>query len=228
MKTNSLSLLAILALTACAPAAVVLVGGSAAVGTAGLKEKGVTGTASDTWINAQIKAKLYQFNTDLEARISANVQQGEVVLTGIVPDQQWPVEAERICWEVKGVKSVINEVNVEEKDSPDFGQYASDALISTQIKTHLLFDAKVKSVNYSIKTVKGVVYLMGVAQSQEELDLVERYASNTRGVVRVMNYVHIKDNPSTPESSESEPEQPANSENNEHAQSSETPPEQNS
>jgi osmotically-inducible protein OsmY len=183
---------AALALTACAPA-VLFVGSGTAVGTMATREKGVTGTVSDSWISAQIKTKFYAFNRDLHARIVPNVQNGEVLLTGSVTDAQWPIEAERMCWEVKGVKVINNEVTIEGEDTPGFGQYASDALITSQMKTHLMFDKDIRSLNYSIRTVKGVVYVMGTAQSQAELDKVLAYARNTKGVDKVMDYVHMRE-----------------------------------
>lgn len=183
---------AAITLTACAPAALFVASG-AGVGTMATREKGVTGTVSDSWISAQIKTKFYAFNRDLHARIVPNVQNGEVLLTGSVTDAQWPVEAERMCWEVKGVKVVNNEVTVEGEDTPGFGQYASDALITSQMKTHLMFDKNIRSLNYSIRTVKGVVYVMGTAQSQAELDKVLEYARNTKGVEKVMDYVHMRE-----------------------------------
>jgi osmotically-inducible protein OsmY len=181
-----------IALTACEPASLII-GGTALVGTAATRDKGVKGTVSDTWIIAKIKAKYYGHNPDLDARVSANVQSGEVILTGVVADPQMPVDAERLAWEVKGVKSVTNEITVTNDDSPAFGRFLKDSFITSQIKSDLLFSGKIKSLNYSVKTVHGVVYIFGIAQTQEEMDLVTDYASKTGGVERVVNYARLKD-----------------------------------
>ena len=50
-------------------------------------------------------------------------------------------------------------------------------------------------VNYSIETINGVIYVMGIAQSQDELDRVVNHARNISGVQRVVSYVRLKDDP---------------------------------
>jgi osmotically-inducible protein OsmY len=70
---------------------------------------------------------------------------------------------------------------------------AQDIWIATQLKTKLLVDSEVSSINYSIETVNQVVYLMGVAQSQAEIDRVIGHAKNISYVRRVVNYVRVKD-----------------------------------
>ncbi|MEK9645333.1 MAG: BON domain-containing protein, partial [Alphaproteobacteria bacterium] len=69
---------------------------------------------------------------------------------------------------------------------------ARDTIISTELKTKLLFDSKVSSINYSIETVDGVVYLIGIAQNREELNRVTNYARNLGYVKKVVSYVTIK------------------------------------
>ncbi len=174
-------------LCACAPA---IIGGGALVGTLATREKGITGTASDSQISTALKAKIYSYNSELFAKIGINVQNGEVLLTGSVPNPEWQVEAERIAWEISGVRQVISHIEISEGGG--FGSIANDSLITTQVKTNLLFDGDIRSLNYSIKTVGGVVYIMGNAQSQEELEKVSAYASKVKGVKKVMNYARLK------------------------------------
>ena len=168
-----------------------VIGGGAVVGTLATREKGIIGTVDDSQISVLVKAGLYQYDTDLHAKVSVNVQGGEVLLIGSVPKAEWQVEAERISWEVKGVKQVVNHIEVSEGES--VGTIAQDALITTNVKTTLLFDGDIRSLNYSIKTVNGVVYIMGIAPSQEELDKVTKYASSVKGVQKVLSYAKLKD-----------------------------------
>jgi osmotically-inducible protein OsmY len=180
--------LAGLPLSSCAP---VIIGSGAVVGALATREKGVSGTMSDSQISIAIKAKYYQFNPDLYARVGVNVQSGEVLLTGSVPDSQWQVEAEKMAWEVNGVKQVDN--HIETSDSSGLASIAVDSWITTQVKTNLLFDESIRSLNYSIKTVDGNIYIMGFAQSQEELEKVTKYASGVKGVKKVVSYVRLKE-----------------------------------
>jgi osmotically-inducible protein OsmY len=125
--------------------------------------------------------------------VGVNVQNSEVLLTGTVQDPQWQVEAERIAWEVKGVKQVDNHIQTTE--DPESSGAIKDAWITTKMKTTLLFKEAVRSLNYSIKTVGGVVYVMGTAQNQEELDYVTQTASTIDGVKKVVCYARLKDDP---------------------------------
>lgn len=168
-----------------------VIGGGAAVGTLATREKGIMGTVDDSQISVVVKAKLYQLDPDLYAKVTVNVQSGEVLLAGFVQKPEWQVEAERIAWEVKGVKQVVNHIEVAEGEG--FGTMMSDSVITTQVKANLLCDGDIRSLNYSIKTINGVVYIMGIAQNQAELDKVTKYASSVKGVTKVLSYAKVKD-----------------------------------
>lgn len=176
-----------LILASCVP---VVLGGGAFVGTLATREKGVIGTASDSQISTVLKAKIYSFSSDLYTKIVINVQNGEVLFIGSVPNTEWPAEAEKIAWGVSGVKHVINHIEVTEEES--ITNLAKDVFITTQIKTKLLANTKIRSLNFNITTVKGVVYIMGNALTQEELDAVSECASKVSGVVKVLNYAKLK------------------------------------
>ena len=175
-------------LPACVPA---VVGGGAAVGTAAVKEKGLAGAWSDTKISSAIKYNLYKQDPDLHRLVDVNVQNREVMLTGAVPNEQMHLDAVRISWEQQGVKRVID--NIGRSEGASLGTYTKDTWITTQLKSTLMFDGEIQSRNYSIKTVSGQVYLMGIAQDQTELDRVTNHARNTFGVSKVVSYVRMKD-----------------------------------
>jgi osmotically-inducible protein OsmY len=99
----------------------------------------------------------------------------------------------KAAWGVNGVKEVINEIKVSDEGGP--GNYARDAWISAQLRSRLLFDKQIMSVNYSIDTVDQVVYLMGIARNQKELDVVINYARSLSYVKQVVNYVILRDDP---------------------------------
>jgi osmotically-inducible protein OsmY len=176
-------------LAGCVPAAVG--GGVATVGIAATKEKGVTGAWDDSKISATIKVNLYRKDPDLHRLVDVNVQNREVLLTGAVPTEEMHLDAVKIAWDCQGVKRVID--NIGRSEGASLGTYAQDTWITTQLKSSLMFDGDIQSRNYSVKTVSGQVYLMGIAQNQEELDKVISHASNTSGVQKVISYVRLKD-----------------------------------
>ena len=115
---------------------------------------------------------------------------GKVVLTGLVPEQQNRLDAARIAWQPDGVKEVINEIEV--KDKSTLSDASRDTWITTKLRSKILFDKKISSVNYTIDTVNQKVYLIGIAQSQAELDRVVAYARDIDYVRGVIPYVRVK------------------------------------
>lgn len=175
-------------LSSCAPA---IIGGAAVVGSSVVQEKGISGNITDSQISTKIKVGLYQYDPNLYHFANVSVQNGEVMLTGNLPTSEMQLQAIKISWETKGVKRVIDNTTVAKEAS--IGLYAKDSWITTQVKGKLLFAQNVQSVNYSIKTVSGNVYLMGVAQDEAELQQVVDIVRNTEGVQKVISYVHMKD-----------------------------------
>ncbi|MBX9977555.1 MAG: BON domain-containing protein [Alphaproteobacteria bacterium] len=183
---------AALLLSSCVP--LIVAGGSVATVTTAAKDKGISGSMGDTQISTSIKAKLYQKDQDIHRRVGVNVQNGEVLLTGSLATQALIDEVEQIVWSIPGVTKVMNEMGVNSDDSLGFSEATTDSWITTQVKSSLVFTADIKSINYSIKTVSGVVYIMGTAQNQAELDKVMEIARKTRGVKKVMSYVKVCEN----------------------------------
>jgi osmotically-inducible protein OsmY len=127
-------------------------------------------------------------------------------MTG-VPQEEWRAEAVKRAWQADGVKEVYNEIEV----GPDthFMGEARDTLISTQLRNDLRFDTHIKSINYTVNTEAGVVYIIGSARSQRELDRVTDYARNTRNVRRVVSYVRIRTGePATAQATGAPPQAP--------------------
>ena len=104
------------------------------------------------------------------------------------------MDAVRLAWQVEGVKAVINEVSIE--DDSGILDLARDKWVTAQLRLKITFDSKVKAINYAIDTVNGTVYLMGIAQNQDELARVRNHARALDYVRRVISHVRIK-KPST-------------------------------
>jgi osmotically-inducible protein OsmY len=183
---------------ACVP---VIVGGAAAGGYAIAQERSPEDQLKDVAIRAQISQSWKAYRPELAEDLDATVYIGRVLVTGRVPSEAWRDEAIRRAWRVEGVREVYNEVQV----GPDAGfwQDARDTTVSTRLRAELVGDPYVRSVNYTVTTVEGVVYIIGSARSQEELNRVVNHARNMANVRRVVSYVRIR--PGEPP----RPEQPA-------------------
>ena len=168
--------------------------GAGAVGaTAAQSEKGFRRSVADTEIRIAINDLWLQADEEMFRKVNLQVQEGRVLLTGNVRLPEQRVEAVRLAWQAPGVREVINEIEV--NDTSGLSNLARDTWISTQLKSTLLFDKEISSIDYSIETVNQVIYLMGVAASQAELDRVIGHAKDISYVRRVVSYVLLQDDP---------------------------------
>jgi osmotically-inducible protein OsmY len=180
----------LLALPGCVGLAI---GGGAALGVAAAKEGGISSAAEDLKIKALINDKWFKYDIKTFAKLNLTVNQGRVLLTGIVQNPDARVEAVKLAWQVEGVEQVINEIRVAESDG--FPGFVRDEWITTRLRTAMTFDRDVQSINYSIDTVQGTVYLMGVARNQTELDRVIELARTIPNVQQVVSYVKFAGEP---------------------------------
>jgi osmotically-inducible protein OsmY len=172
---------------------VAIVGGLAAAGGTGYaanQERGVTGTVDDLTIKTNIQNAWLQVNPLMQRDFTITVYEGRTLLTGMSPNPELKAQAAQIASQIPGVRAIYNEIEVASGE----GAWASvkDTWISSQIRSNLVFASQVRSVNYTIDTVNGSVYLIGSARSQVELDRVTEAARNVPDVKRVVSYVEIR------------------------------------
>ncbi len=175
-------------LAGCSPVGMA-VGAGAAVGVASQTDEGIGGTATDLRIKIRISDLWFRYSVEAFAKLNLTVKGGRVLITGIVQNPDQRVEAVRLAWQIDGVKQVINEIRV--ADSEGLPGYALDKWITARLRATMTFDAGVYSINYSIDTVQGNVYLMGVARSQAELDRVIEIARTIPHVKQVVSYITL-------------------------------------
>ena len=191
-KGRGAALLAVimLAVSACSPVGVA-VGTGATVAVAAAEERGVSGALADTRIRLAINDAWLRESSELFTSVGLQIYEGRVLLSGIVPDQAMSDRATKLAWQPEGVRTVINEIVVGEGRGLETA--ARDTWVTTQVKAQLLLDKNVDAINYSTRTVAGSVFLLGIAQDQEELDRVFEIVRNTRYVNRVVNHVLLRD-----------------------------------
>lgn len=118
-----------------------------------------------------------------------------VLLSGRVPADTDRKEAERIAWQVASVDEVANELQI---DNWDLGRDMNDTWITEQVRLRLLADNDIKGTNFNIQVHGGVVYLLGLARSEEELRKAAEHASLVNGVQKVVSYVKMRERGSPP------------------------------
>ena len=168
----------------------IAVGVGATAGVAAYQERGIEGAAIDLNLEAQIVKLWLQQDDTLVLKLGVEAYEGRILLTGVVEDPQMQADAVRLVWTVIGVREVINEIQV----TSDSGiiDLARDSWITTQLKSKLTLDNKVLAINYAIETVNGIVYLIGIAQNQGELDRVIAHSRTIAYVRQVISHVRVK------------------------------------
>ena len=153
-------------------------------GCVGASSKGIFGTGvsvaldprtlgtqiDDGIIDKNLDAKLLLMNKNYLLSISTQVLDGRIFITGKVDNPEEKLIITKLAWEVAGTRSVKNDLKI--KENFNFKQSAKDVLITSQLKTALFFNKKIKSSNYSVDTYKKKIYIYGIAESKEEQSLV--------------------------------------------------------
>lgn len=159
------------------------------------KDRSFGQTVDDIKISTKIKKDFITKGfSKLYAKITFEVVDGRVLLTGTLEEDEDIRKAVEIIWEIEGIKEVINELKAD-SESTKFNPkiYAVDSWITLRLKQALFFDKSIKFVNYTVITQNSVVYLFGIARNEEELKNVTDIASRIQGVEQVISYVKIKD-----------------------------------
>ena len=190
-KTLPLALLGILAINiiGCSPANILASGGATTMVVAE-GDRSLGTIVDDATIKINIASKFIGSENNLFIDINTTVLEGRVLLTGIVENQEIRIEAVRIVWETKGVKEVINEIEVGNKAS--LKEYSKDLWINTQVKALAARTLGLRAIAYNFETIKGKVYIAGVTSKPEHVDELLGAVKTIKGVTEIVNYVVIK------------------------------------
>ena len=116
--------------------------------------------------------------------ISAKVIDGNIFLSGKVDEPEEKLKIIKMAWETKGARSVQSVVTI--KGKTNFKNTAKDVLITSQLRTALLFNKLTKSSNYTIDTINGKIYIFGIAMTEDEKKKVISEANEIHGVKEVV------------------------------------------
>jgi osmotically-inducible protein OsmY len=186
LSTILLLLLAATGLSGCATA--VLGVGTAAVA-ASTTEKGLTTSVNDAAIVTKIKDRFIQSNFSLVTAADVSVNDGSVLMTGKVKTPEEKVQATRIAWEIKGVREVVNELQI--SDTSSLKDLAKDLAASATLRGKLIADGDISSLNFNIDVVNGTIYLSGIAADAAEMNRVVAHAQEVRFTRKVVNYIML-------------------------------------
>ena len=179
-----------LLLQSCSPVGVIATTTSAGAVIAE-SDRTVGEAVDDVSIKMKITEKYIKSNTGIFLDIDSTVRMGNVLLTGIVRDQETRIEAVKLVWSIDGVKEVINEIEIGNKQ--DLKGYANDLWISTQVRTKTLNELCLDRITYNFETINGKVYIMGIASSNAESEKITTIIKTIKGVKEIANHIIIRE-----------------------------------
>lgn len=152
---------------------------------------------SDVWLRDKVKITL-SFHSSVSAfTTEVDVKEGVVTLRGIATSMAQKELTTEYAKDVEGVKDVNNEMTVSEtvkkpRTARTVGEKIDDSSITAQVKMTLLFHRSTSAIYTTVKTKRGVVTLVGLAKNKTEKDLASKFASDVKGVKKVVNLMTIE------------------------------------
>lgn len=173
----------------CSPASLLATSGSTAMVVAE-GDRSLGTVVDDATIKINIAAKLLSAGNNLFVDINTTVLEGRVLLTGLIDNQELRIEAVKLVWEVEGIKEVINEIEIGDREG--IKDYASDLWINTQARAVAAKTIGLRAVGYNFETINGKVYLAGITSKPDQLNILIESLKTIKGVREIVNYVIIK------------------------------------
>ena len=153
-------------------------------GCVGVSSKGLFGTGvsvafdprtvgtqiDDSIMQKNLSTRILLLDKKYLLSVSSKVLDGRIFITGKVDNPEEKLKITKLAWETKGARSVRNDIKI--KEDFNFKQSAKDLLITSQLRTAMIFNKKIKATNYQIDTYKKKIYIYGIALTSDEKDEV--------------------------------------------------------
>ena len=144
----------------------VVAGAGVAAGTAAVQEGGVSRAVDDARIQTEINNYWFQYDVSMFRKLDLTINQGRVLITGVVQDPAHRVEAVRMAWQPRGVIQVINEIKV--ADSDGIIGFAKDSWITTRLRSSLIswWDILISSTQSRRTQMKSAVARISIRKNK--------------------------------------------------------------
>jgi len=146
----------------------------------------------DSIMQKNLSARILLIDKNYFLSVKSKVLDGRIFLTGKVEGPEEKLKLTKVAWETEGVRSVRNDIKI--KEGFDFKQSAKDILITSQLRTALIFNKDIKATNYQIDTYKKKIYIYGIASSKNEKDLVIQESKEILNVQDVIASILLVEN----------------------------------
>jgi osmotically-inducible protein OsmY len=174
-------------------------------GCVGVASKGIFGTGvsvaldprtvgtqvDDSIMQKNLAARVLLMDKKYLLSVKTKVLDGRIFLTGKVDNPEEKLKLTKLAWETSGVRSVRNDIKI--KEEFNFQQSAKDILITSQLRSAMIFNKNIKATNYQIDTYKKKIYVYGIALTSDERDLVVKKAEEILDVEDVIASIILVD-----------------------------------
>jgi len=143
----------------------------------------------DSVMQKNLGARLLLKDKNYLLAVKTKVLDGRIFITGKVNNPEEKLQITKLAWETKGVRSVRNDIKI--KESFNFTQSAKDLLITSQLRTALIFDKEIKATNYQIDTYKKKIFIYGISLTSEEREKVINEAKEILDVKDVVASIFL-------------------------------------
>ena len=143
----------------------------------------------DSLMQKNLRAKLILMDSGYLLKVKSKVLDGRIFITGKVDTVEEKLKITKLGWEIKGARSVKNDLKI--KENFNFKQAAKDVLITSQLRTAMIANKKIKSANYDIDTYKKIIYVYGISQNEEERAEVINEAKKVLDVEDVITSIFL-------------------------------------
>ena len=143
----------------------------------------------DTLMQKNLIARLTLTNKKYFLSIQVEVLDGRIFVTGKVDEPEEKLRITKLAWETKGVRSVKNAIEI--KGQQNFKSSAKDILITSQLRSAMIFNKKIKSSNYTLETINRKIYIFGISMDLDEKKEVIKEANEIYDVAKVIPTIYL-------------------------------------
>ena len=143
----------------------------------------------DTIMQKSLSARLVLVDKKYFISIQSEVLDGRIFLSGKVDETEEKIKITKLAWETKGVRAVKNAISI--KGQSNFKSTAKDVLITSQLRTALIFNKKTKARNYTLETINKNIYIFGIAMDEGEKKEVINEASKIYDVDEIFPSIYL-------------------------------------
>jgi|TARA_B110000881_G_C18310030_1_gene381462 osmotically-inducible protein OsmY len=143
----------------------------------------------DTLMQKNLVARLTLTEKKYFLSIQIEVLDGRIFLTGKVNEPEEKIKITKLAWETKGVRSVKNAITI--KGQSNFKSTFKDILITSQLRSAIIFNKLTKSTNYTLETINKKIYIFGIAMDDKERKAVLEEANKIYDVEEVIPTIYL-------------------------------------